>query len=48
MKSTRVKRVTLRMTYKEHEQLVKAANENNLNMSQHIRQYVPELKGANK
>lgn len=46
MKSTRVKRVTLRMTFREHEQLVKAANQNNVNMSQYMRQHVPELKGG--
>jgi hypothetical protein len=33
------------MTYREHEQLSNTANENNLNMSQYIRQHVPELKG---
>ena len=43
---TRTKRVTIRMTYREHEQLINTANENNLNMSQYIRQHVPELKGG--
>jgi hypothetical protein len=43
---TRTKRVTIRMTYREHEQLINTAKENNLNMSQYIRQHVPELKGG--
>ena len=41
--STRIKRVTIRMTYKEHEKLGKEAKRLNLNLSDYIRIFVPPL-----
>lgn len=40
--------VTVRLTWKEKEQLIKAANEQNINMSEYIRKHVPELMKGNK
>jgi hypothetical protein len=40
--------VTVRLTWKEKEQLIKAANAQNVNMSEYIRKHVPELQRGNK
>ena len=40
--------ITVRLTWREKEQLLKAANEHNVNMSEYIRKHVPELQKGNK
>jgi predicted DNA binding CopG/RHH family protein len=47
-KDVRVKAITIRMTWKQNESVKKSAIEQDLNMSDYIRQFVPELKGGNK
>jgi hypothetical protein len=47
-KDVRVKAITIRMTWKQNESLRKSAEANNLNMSDYIRQFIPNLKGGNK
>ena len=46
--STKIKRVTIRMTYKEHEKLRKESEGLNLNLSDYIRLFVPPLFVTNK
>jgi hypothetical protein len=46
--SSRIKRVTIRMTYKEHEKLLKEAERLNLNVSDYVRIFVPPLFMFNK
>ncbi len=44
--NTKIRPVTVRLTWKEKEALIKSARDNNLNMSDYIRQYIPELRGS--
>ena len=46
--ATRIKKVTIRMTYREHEKLLKEAERLNLNVSDYIRVFVPTLFMFNK
>jgi hypothetical protein len=48
IKDTKIQSVTIRMTWKQSESLRKSAEANNLNMSDYIRQFIPNLKGGNK
>jgi len=43
--NSKILRLSFRLTWKEREQIIKAARELNLNMSDYIRQFVPELRG---
>lgn len=44
--NTKIMPVTVRLTYKEKQELIKSAVNSNLNMSDYIRKYIPELKGS--
>ena len=44
--NTKIRPVTVRLTWKEKEALLQSAQNSNLNMSDYIRQYVPELRGS--
>jgi hypothetical protein len=43
--NTKIMPVTVRLTWKEKQELIKSANESNLNMSDYIRKHLPQLKG---
>jgi hypothetical protein len=43
--NSKIMPVTIRLTWKEKDQLLKAAKAINVNMSDYIRKHVPELKG---
>lgn len=43
--SNKIRPVTVRLTWKEKEALIKSAQSSNLNMSDYIRKHIPELKG---
>ena len=43
--NSKIVRTTIRLTWKQSEKLRESAKEANLNMSDYIRQFVPELRG---
>lgn len=46
--NTKIMPVTIRLTWKEKDQLIKAATQENSNMSEYIRKHIPVIKGGKK